>query len=381
MAPGGPAALVFRKRGVGPLTQIDAGGMRGGVEASAGHWDLGSCAKVPLGPALQRAAGEPVAVGRADRRLRRGKLRRRAVRRPRRAGGRTLAWDARPGAAHHVAVCAGARTVVAVGGPESGGAQLSVHDGTDLRVRRTVALQGRALALRTPVPVVAARCLDDAGERVDVLLRNRDGANGRILHADGARVTRENLGTGGGDGARGRRLYRGPREATDPADAPRLADGRREVARLDEVSEDGGMAVSPDERTVALLARGSLTTLDLRTGKQLGTWTVKPLRPTGLVWAGPDRLLLLLRREMIHRQTPVPLYAFNRRATPVGQWRPVIGEWVGAVGDAAVIHGYGSRLTVVRGPDVPLVAESLRLATAEHLAGVPGRNFAARTGA
>ncbi len=377
VAPGALAALIYERKD--------------------GAWDLGSCAKVELGQAVQRAQGDPVAskggpaVAYAAGSY--GSSRLVALDRL----GNAVAWDQTPGDGDLVAVCPGGETVVAIGrtprervervvrqqGPpyyEKQVTALTVHEVTSLRVLRTVNLGQSFFEHHT-----ALRCGDRDGKDVQVLSRNgSDEDTANLLTVRDGKVESVNVG-------------RTP--AVLPVDEGFLVldedrsggvslalvrpDGKRTtIATVPDMPEANPFAVSAGGRTVALYGyraepRGhTIVTVDADSGKRLGEWTRDRLEVGGLGWTASGELLVREARSEGERTSNV--LAFDRTLTQRGTWPSVEHEWpvrFTAVGDSAVLYGYGSRPTAIPREGERVVAESLRLAATEHLVAVDGAGF------
>jgi hypothetical protein len=369
VAPGSLAALVYKRQD--------------------GKWYLGSCAWTGIGSAVQRAQGDPVtatggpAVAYAAGGF--GNARLVALDRT----GAAVAWDRTPGFGELVATCPGGRTVVAVGRAESvdgpytdNFAELTVHDAVTLRVLRT-----EELGELTRTYGAALRCVDAGAERVQLLVNE----GSRAYHADlltvgDGRVDRVDVGRASmAQAVDGGFVVLGGENTGAVSVALIRPDGRRStITELPELRSAEMLAVSPDGRTVAVSgatageeSQAAVVTVDARTGEGLGMFARDEFYATGLEWTRSG--YLLVRDSRGYREPKATVHVLDRTSTERGTWPSVAGDAAGrftAVGDAAVVYGYGSRPTVTPRQGVPLVVTSLRLASAEHLVAVPGGQFA-----
>ncbi len=377
--------------GGGCMTYVAPGSLAALIyERKDGAWDLGWCADVEFGKAVQRAQGDPVAtqggpaVAYAAGSF--GSSRLVALDRV----GNAVAWDRTPGEGQLVAVCPGEETMVSVGRTpskvervvrqqgeriEEPVTALTVHDATSLQVLRTVDLE------RSRYGYSALTCGDRDGERVQIL--DRSGSHGpELLTVRGNKIERVDV---------------GPVSAVQPVDGGFLVlddngtdgallglvrpDGRRTtVAQLPDLGLAGSLAVSPDGRTAAAFGspsegRGTLVTVDADSGKLLGTLARTKPDVTGLAWTASGELLLRESRDSLD---PLPVLVFDRTLTEKNRWPSVAGAPAGmftTIGDSAVVYGHGSRPTATPRDGEPVVAESLRLAATEHLVAVDGAEF------
>lgn len=365
--PGGVAALAFEPRD--------------------GGWFLGACRKLDLAEALEHVRGGPGPEATAGGRVvavaagAYGGSRLAALDRT----GRVLAWDGRGGSAGHVAACPGGRTVVAVGRPAGEGgpaapAELTVHEASTLRVLRAVRLQEQAGRYR----VRAMRCADPAGSRVEAVVEADDDA--QLVTVEGDRVRAAGLGDIGAAAATADGFVVVADGIHDDREPPYLAligpDGNRErAADLPGLTAAEHLAVSPDGRTAAVYGYGAddlpnaLRTVDLGTGRALGSWTRGELYVGGLAWAGPDRLLALASSGGWK-----PVRVFDRVLREVDRLPAVPGHALATVGDAAVTY-WDTRMTITPAGGEPLVLDELRLAGTQHVAGLPGHGFGEAAGA
>ncbi len=363
VAPGALAALAFERKESG--------------------WFLGSCSEAELGKAVQRAQGDPVtatggpavayAAGAYD------SSRLVALNRT----GATVAWDRTPGNGQLVAVCPGGDTVVAVGRTPAEDyadrvVELTVHDAATLRVLRTVPLGDTG-----PLYRAAMKCTDSRADRVQLVVSDyTEGDAATLLTVRGGKVDRVYLGQGSMAQAVDEGFMLLGRQSGGPATLTLVRpDGRQNtIAELPNLNYAERFAVSPNGRTAAVFGssgdeRGTVVTVDADSGKHLGMYTRKKLYASGLAWTASGELLL---RESQDYRHPMPVLAFDRTLTEQGTWPSVAGPWAGfftTVGDAVVVYGYGSRPTATPRKGEPVVAESLRLAAAEHLIAVDGAEF------
>jgi hypothetical protein len=343
------------------------------AERRDGTWHLGDCRRLDLAEALQYLHGRPepaaggpaVAVAAGSY----GGSRLAALDR----AGRVVGWGGGDGTASHVAACPDGRRVVAVGRPgsplEPGLTELTVHEVPTLRVLRTVRLEEDE---PSHWAVRAMRCADPDAGRVEIVAQTE---GSRFVTVEGVRV--EVAGLTAVDAAAATAdgfvvTGGGPRQQL----ARLRPDGELErLAELPGLSATEHVAVAPDGRTAAVAGYGerlepeALRTVDLRTGRTLGSWAEPELYVTGLVWIAPDRLLA---RRWGGR--PAPIRVFDRGLTEVDRLRAAPGYALAAVGDAAVTYG-DTRMTVTPAAGRRLVLDELRLARTEHVTALPGRGF------
>ncbi len=358
------------------------------VERKDGAWSLLQCGEIELGLALQRAHGTPVAAsgGPAVAYAAGGYGGSRLAALD--SAGRAVAWDTTAGTGELVAACPGGKTVVVAGhAPRAGRAQpraeLTVHDAATLRVLRTVVLEPKGALLG-----LAVRCEDERAELVHVLVSrasNDEGDTLTLTTVRGRTIETASVGRG---------AYAEPVEAgfvvleTAASEAPSLAlvrpDGQRTtLAQLDDLDEVYVLAASSDGRTIAVSGRdgdsGAVVTVDGLTGERLGRFAPGVLYASGLAWTASGDLLV--RRDEPQGESPVRV--FDRKLVERhDQWPSVHGSYAatfGAVGDAAVVYGYGVRPTVTAQQGELLVADSFRLAAAEHLIALPDKSFGSKT--
>lgn len=363
----------------GALAALSAG------RGKDGEWTVGGCGSgYPIGPALQLAEGDPdsgeggPAVAYAAGDFGTGRLA--ALDQD----GRVVAWDRTPGRGTAVAVCPGSETLAAVGEAplrrkpgakadftrlEPGPNEVTIHDAADLDLQRTI-----TLGTASGEDVVALRCLDPAGELVDLVARYHGEReyDSRLVRVRDGKVTSVPLGAVSdaqaiADGFMVRD------EGRDRTSFSRLgSDGRQTpVAQVDAGIE--AWQVSPDGRTIAAYSylgkklRNTIVTLDVASGERLGK---SPDRDyvTGLAWTASGELLA--RESKTYRQHPNRVFAFDRSLAERGEWPAVPSEWAGrfgALGHAAIVYGSGTPLTATLRAGSPLVADSKRLASATHV--------------
>lgn len=359
------------------------------MDAGAGGPDdmiLGGCSGADLGVALDRiqggapTPGEGRAVAVAAGRFGAGRLA--SLDR----SGRVIAYDGRPGWGPELAACPGGGVVAAAGRSEGGDGvtrmELTVRDATTLEVLREQVL---------PAPgsdVLALRCADRDGARVDLLVHDREDyrATTRLLVARTG-VTREvdvgSLGSpvavsdgfvgvtgrfeGSGDDAR----------AVAPTVVHVGLDGARApVGLASGLTGVSSLAVSPDGRTVAVAGsddtRPVVVTLDARTGRRLGAREVSAGQ---LAWTSANQLLV---PKYEYRKPPMPVLVFDRALRKVGERAGSGGYLFAAVGTGTVSFG-GTRMVATPASGPPRVLDDYRLADATEIVGLAGASFAAGT--
>lgn len=340
----------------GALAALSAG------RGTDGEWSVFGCGSgYPLGPALQLAEGDPaperggLAVAYAAGEFGGGRVAAIDER------GAVVAWDRTPGTGLLVGTCPEGKSIVALARTERQ-IELTIHDATDLAVRRSVPLD-----VASGQPVLALRCLDRTGTRVDVVTTDRVDNDyiGRLVRVRSGQVTSVAL--------------------PGVSEAQALSDGfivrdRRTFSRLNSdgrlipvASVDTGVErwlVSPDGRTMAAysyLDPSTLVTLDVRSGDRLGERRGGDY-VTGLAWTASGDLLV--RESAKYRSHPNRVFAFDRTMTVQGEWPTVPGDWGGtfdAIGDAMIVYGSGTRLTSTPRVGAPVVANSFRTAAATHV--------------
>jgi hypothetical protein len=348
-------------------------------------WEFVPCAEVPLGPAIQRATGSPPVVSKGPAvAIAAGRFGgSRLVALDRR--GRPVAWDGRAGRGTQVSACPGGQTVAATGRTGERyypnlDADLTLHDAVTLRPRRTL-----KLPVHRESQVLAMRCADARGNRVDILLVEFGGSGteqGRLLSVTGKRMEVTKL---------GRVVAAAPVDggflalALAPREAPTLVEvasggARRVVATFDDLSPDK-LAVSPDGRTVAVSgtshANGRvLRTLDARTGALAGEWGTDKVGQdayvNGIAWSASNRLLA--RVETGRRGEELHLISFDRALREGGRGVAEPGWKFTAIGEAGVSYS-GARMRASSIGSAGLTLDELRLADAQHLTPLTDKGF------
>ncbi len=298
------------------------------------------------------------------------------------ADGKVVAWDGKSGVADAVAVCPGERTVVSVGHARDGYdepslVELTVHDANTLEPRRTVVLEKKKALW-----VAALRCADGAGDSVDVLIAPYSGTKqSRLLAVDGDTVKERDLGE-----FAGRALETSTAVATEEgfligfsdAGTPGLAmvdrDGKRQRVFDLNGFEPNQVALSPDERTVAVYGGTTFEdltarTVDLASGEQLGE--LPPGRGfAGMGWTDSGELLI---RENASEPEP-NLARYDRKLRELDVAVGSNGWKFTTVGEDAVT--FGATPIRVAGFGSQVEADELRLAATEVVVGARDASFA-----
>lgn len=322
---GGVAALVFERR--------------------AAVWHVGSCGEVEFGPALKRILGTPTpAAGGVPVALAAGTFggsRLAALD----AAGNAVAWADADGSGSSVAACPGGRRVVAAGRTdaplvEDRRFELTRHATSTLRTLSTV-----PLPLHGYGHVLALRCADPDGERVEVLVSEPvEGSakrTARLLIVERSRVRAVPV----GEEMSGAEPVPGGFIATEGLRGPRLVritpEGRTSVlARFPRLWAVEFLAVSRDGRSVAVAMGSRLITVDGRTGRVLGWRTVPKTWIYGLAWTSATRLVVRADREY---RDPAPLLTLlDRRARARPELASAPGSGLAAVGGTAVSFGHAA---------------------------------------
>lgn len=370
------AALAFRRTGV----RLPAG------SPQLGGWTLPSCSALDLNTVLTRLHGTPsatstrpaVAVAAGDF----GGSRLVALDRR----GEVVAWDRRPGQADLVVACPGGRTVVAYGRPPNGPLELTVHDAATLETSRTV-----PLGLRDGEYARSLRCDDAAGRVVRLLATDEAGdSSSRVLTVVGGEITSAAIEVSVtwvvpiGDGFLAD-------VATGPENLPALVrihpDGSASApAPLADLGGVLRLAVSPDERTIALMgyevsppravesADLLVVTVDARTGRELARW-----RPDeyleGIAWTPVGRLIV---RSGYSGNTPPDrpgiLTEFDRDLRAQTHRDSGQGSGLVTVGESVVTFA-GTHVVAIPAAGAPRVVENLRLAGARSVVGLSVTGF------
>lgn len=298
------------------------------------------------------------------------------------ADGKVVAWDRKAGTTDAVAVCPGGRTVVSVGHARHGydepaPTELTVHDGKTLEPQRTVVLE-----TKKAMWPAALRCADPDGDTVDMLVAPYSGTRqSRLLTVDGNKVEERGLGEFAGRAletstavATDEGFLLGFTDGADPALALIDRDGRRErVVDLGKF-EPSQVALSPDERTVAVYGGTTFDDLTVRTVDLASGETLGELPPgrgfAGMGWTESGSLLI---RESASE--PAPNLARYDRSLREQDLAVGSNGWkFTTVGEDAV--SFGATPLRVTGFGAEVESDELRLADTEVVVGAPDKSFA-----
>ena len=290
------------------------------------------------------------------------------------AYGTPVAWGAKSVGGGPLAACPDGKVVTALDRVVGGGDEplrLTIHRMSDLTVRHSI-----VLPLTAGERVQAMRCADPAGGLVELLVNHDEGLvpsrvmsvrRGHVVLSD---VDEIRMGVATSDGFLAASGFH-------TSALTRIVDGVGKVLVPDTgMRQVGFMAVRPDDSAVAVWGYlrdaddPALRVFDLRSGMMLASRSMLG-DVTGLTWSGKE--LVVRTAGAIRRPAPA-MQVLDARLHPLGHLFTPTGSRLTTVGDTVLTYG-GARVTLSEESGKTRTLPMVRLAAAEHLVGVPGRNF------